>query len=338
MKKASILFLTIALILACQSSKKEKAEKVAKVVVTNTPGTAVVEIASSKIITSEIIETQNEKEEVIENEVKEIVDTQPKTVETKTIESEAVIEEETIVVEEIIEEVSPSEEIIEVVVEEINEPEVILNFDHSTWSTFLNKHVTQSGNVNYKAIKENQTELNAYLSLFAKTSPNSTWTKNEKLAYWINAYNAFTIKLIIDYYPTKSIKDISKPWDKKLANINGKKVSLNYIEHDVLRKMHEPRIHFAINCASVSCPKLLNTAFMPETLNSQLNTAAKRYINSNENRIEKGNVKLSRIFKWFSDDFKTNGNVLDFINLYTENKVSNKENYKYLDYNWSLNE
>ena len=102
--------------------------------------------------------------------------------------------------------------------------------------------------------------------------------------------------------------------------------------------MNEPRIHFAINCASVSCPKLLNTAFIAETLNNQLNTAAKQFINSKENRIEKGNVKLSKIFKWFSGDFKANGNILGFINLYAENKVSNKENYKYLDYNWSLNE
>jgi len=222
--------------------------------------------------------------------------------------------------------------------EEIIEPKIILNFDHSTWSVFLNKYVTKNGHVNYKAIKENQTELNNYLSLFSKTEPSSTWIKNQKLAYWINAYNAFTIKLIIDNYPTKSIKDISDPWDKKFVNINEKKVSLNYIEHDILRKMNEPRIHFAINCASVSCPKLLNTAFLSQTLNSQLNNAAKRYINSKENKIEKGNVRLSKIFKWFSSDFKNNGNVLDFINKYSIAKVSNKENYKYLDYNWSLNE
>ena len=324
MKKALLILITTILIIACQSSKKERVE-----VVTQNIGTNTLKVETSEIESIKFIEVEDLK---VKKTI-DIVENQPEIKESKIKEPKEVIIE----VKETSNKVSPSET-SENVVEEISELEIISKFDHSTWSEFLNKYVTKNGNVNYKLIHANQTDLNVYLNLFAKTSPDNTWSKNEKLAYWINAYNAFTIKLIIDNYPTKSIKDISKPWDKKLANINGKKVSLNYIEHDVLRKMQEPRIHFAINCASVSCPKMLNTAFLPETLNSQLNTAAKRFINSKENRIEKENVKLSKIFKWFSDDFKISGNVLDFINTYSDTKVSNKESYKYLDYNWSLNE
>jgi len=332
MKKALLILITTILIIACQSSKKERVE-----VVTQNIGTNTSKVETSEIESIKFIETEDLKVEKIVNKKIDIADTQSETEETEETETKEVVIE----VKETSNEVSPSEtseNLVKAVLEEISKPQIIPNFDHSAWSTFLNKYVTKNGNVNYKLIKSNQEDLNAYLNLFANTSPDNTWSKNEKLAYWINAYNAFTIKLIIDNYPTKSIKDISKPWDKKLANINGKKVSLNYIEHDVLRKMEEPRIHFAINCASVSCPKLLNTAFLPETLNSQLNTVAKLFINSKENRIEKGNVKLSKIFKWFSNDFKANGNVLDFINKYSDTKVSNKESYKYLDYNWSLNE
>jgi hypothetical protein len=180
--------------------------------------------------------------------------------------------------------------------------------------------------------------LNRYLNEFVKKHPNELWTKNETLAYWINAYNAFTIKLIIDNYPVKSINDISQPWDKKFIPINGKSISLNYIEHEILRKMNEPRIHFAINCASISCPKLLNEAYVPETLDGQLDNAAKEFINSNKNKLTSGNIKISKIFKWFKKDFETNGSIIDFINNYSEIKLSSKEKIGYLDYNWSLNE
>ncbi|MDU8885151.1 DUF547 domain-containing protein [Yeosuana sp. MJ-SS3] len=210
--------------------------------------------------------------------------------------------------------------------------------DHSKWTSFLQQHVSEYGNVDYKVISKNPSELNRYLNEFVNIHPNVSWTKNETLAYWINAYNAFTIKLIIDNYPVKSINDISQPWDKKFIPINGKSISLNYIEHEILRKMNEPRIHFAINCASISCPKLLNEAYVPETLDGQLDNAAKEFINSNKNKLTSGNIKISKIFKWFKKDFETNGSIIDFINNYSEIKLSSKEKIGYLDYNWSLNE
>ncbi|MEJ2113082.1 MAG: DUF547 domain-containing protein [Flavobacteriaceae bacterium] len=210
--------------------------------------------------------------------------------------------------------------------------------DHTIWTAFLQDHVSQSGQVNYKAISENSSELNTYLNEYVKIHPKDTWSKNQKLSYWINAYNAFTIKLIIDNYPVNSINDISHPWDKKFIPINGNLMSLNEIEHEILRKMNEPRIHFAINCASVSCPRLLNKAYLPETLDQQLHKAAEEFINSENNQLNAGNVKVSKIFKWFKKDFETDDSIIDFINQYAENKIDASERIGYLDYNWNLNE
>ena len=210
--------------------------------------------------------------------------------------------------------------------------------DHTLWSSFLQKHVTANGNVNYKSIKANEADLNTYLNQFVKISPQESWAKNETLAYWINAYNAFTIKLIIDNYPVNSIKDIKNPWDKKFIPVDGKMISLNFIEHSILRKMNEPRIHFAINCASVSCPKLLNKAYLPETLDSQLDVATTTFISSENNSIKQDKLALSKIFKWFAEDFKKEGSLIDFLNNYSKTKINSHPKIVYFDYNWDLNE
>ena len=106
-------------------------------------------------------------------------------------------------------------------------------FDHSTWDAVLNKYVSTKGEVNYKAIKNDPTELNSYLDQLSSAKLNKTWSKEETLAFYIIASNAFTVKLIIDNYPTKSIKDIKQPGDKKFISIDGKTLSLNNIEHDI---------------------------------------------------------------------------------------------------------
>ena len=210
--------------------------------------------------------------------------------------------------------------------------------DHTLWSSFLQKHVTANGNVNYKSIKANEADLNTYLNQFVKISPQESWAKNETLAYWINAYNAFTIKLIIDNYPVNSIKDIKNPWDKKFIPVDGKMISLNFIEHSILRKMNEPRIHFAINCASISCPKLLNKAYLPETLDSQLDVATTTFISSENNSIKQDKLALSKIFKWFAEDFKKEGSLIDFLNNYSKTKINSNPKIVYFGYNWDLNE
>lgn len=210
--------------------------------------------------------------------------------------------------------------------------------DHSKWTDFLQKHVTKEGVVDYKSIQANPAELHSYLNQFIDIAPLDSWSKNETLAYCINAYNAFTIKLIIDNYPVKSIKDIKNPWDQKFITINNERISLNYIEHEILRNMNEPRIHFAIVCASASCPKLLNEAYTPEQLDGQLTKATNEFLSdTTRNVITTNALKLSKIFKWFDTDFKQNGSVINFINQYTKTPIALDTDIDYLEYSWELN-
>jgi hypothetical protein len=212
------------------------------------------------------------------------------------------------------------------------------NFSYTNYSAFLNKYVTENGNVNYDKMSKSKNELETILEQFVKNQPTTKWSKDEKMAYYINLYNAYTLKVIIDNYPTKSIKNISNAWSKKFIPVNGKNISLEYIEHEILRKMGDPRIHFGINCASFSCPKLENTAFLPEKLDAQLDQATKSFINdASKNAISENEAKISEIFNWFAGDFKTKGSVIDYINQYSKTKIDKKAKVKYMTYNWNLN-
>ena len=169
-------------------------------------------------------------------------------------------------------------------------------------------------------------------------APQSTWSKEEQLAYWINAYNAFTVKLILDNPSVKSIKDLhgGKPWDVKWIKIGTKTYSLNGIENDIIRpQFKEPRIHFAVNCAAKSCPPLLNKAWTAQNLNTNLEQQAKLFINNTKfNQITANEVKVSRIFEWYSSDF---GNLIDYLNKYSSVKINAKAKVTFIDYNWALN-
>ena len=210
---------------------------------------------------------------------------------------------------------------------------------HSGWNTLLKTYVDADGNVDYKNLKSCTPKIAAYLAKLENNAPNSTWSKNEKLAFYINLYNAATVKLILDNYPIKSIKKISKPWDKKWIAVGDKTLSLGDIEHKVLRKMQEPRIHFVINCASYSCPKLKNEAFVSSQIENQLEEATRSFINDpKRNKIDSKEAKLSKIFNWFKKDFTTKGSILDFITPYTSVKLTKQTDIDYVDYNWSLNE
>jgi len=212
-------------------------------------------------------------------------------------------------------------------------------FNHSAWNDLLQKHVSNQGNVNYKGFKTEHTALKNYIQSLSKNTPTQTWTKAEKLAYWINAYNALTIDLIVKHYPLNSIKDIDSPWEQRLWKLGDKWYNLEDIEHKILRKMNEPRIHFGIVCASISCPKLQNTAFEVSKLEEQLTTATKEFLaDSTKNNLSKNRIKISKIFKWFSFDFKENGSLVDFINKYSEIVISQNASKSYKDYNWNLNE
>ncbi|WP_103069575.1 DUF547 domain-containing protein [Aquimarina sediminis] len=220
-----------------------------------------------------------------------------------------------------------------------NEKTNIEIFDHQLWNSLLQKHVSDKGIVNYKGFKKDRQELKAYLDKLSKNIPKKDWTKSDKLAYWINLYNAFTIQLIINNYPLKSIKDIKAPWDFRFIKLETKWYTLNDIEHRILRKMGDPRIHFGINCASFSCPLLLNKAFTSQNVDSELEKLTVNFINDPiRNVITENSVQLSKIFTWFAKDFRTDGSLINFLNKYS--KVTIKDNAKrsFKKYNWDLNE
>jgi len=211
---------------------------------------------------------------------------------------------------------------------------------HNTWNAQLQKYVDEKGNVNYsKWLKEGKKELDNYLKNLQQFVPNENWSKNQILAYWINAYNAFTIQLILNNYPVKSIKDIKKPWGRTVFFSDEKKYSLEDIEHKILRKMGESRIHFAINCASASCPKLNNKAYSAKNIEIELEQATRDFLNdTHKNQISETQLKLSKIFLWFGKDFGNKNERLKFINKYTKTVVTNKAKISYLSYDWALNE
>ena len=211
--------------------------------------------------------------------------------------------------------------------------------DHSEWTKILQLHVSESGKVNYRAFKNNRESLKNYLDNLANHAPNKNWSNAETKAYWINAYNAYTIQLILDNYPLKSIKDLNDPWGQTFFKINGKMMSLNTIEHKILRPMDDPRIHFAIVCASESCPKLLNYAYAAETLNIQLDQAARDFINdASKNSITASKITISKLFKWFKSDFPKGDAFINYLNTYSTLKINPETKINYQNYNWSLNE
>ena len=213
------------------------------------------------------------------------------------------------------------------------------SINHKQWNDLLQKHVTSKGNVDYKGFKKEEKELQVYLNILAKNLPEKSWSKNAVLAYWINAYNAYTVKLILDNYPTKSIKKIDSPWDREFFTLGNKKYSLGEIEHKILRKMDEPRIHFAINCASYSCPNLLNEAYTEKNLQSQIESSAKSFINDKtKNTITSNKIDISSIFDWFTSDFKKEGTLIDYLNKYSTVKIDKNAKISYKEYNWNLNE
>lgn len=221
---------------------------------------------------------------------------------------------------------------------------------HEIWDALLKKHVSAKGGVDYQGLMLDSVKLNSYLKLLSENHPNAkNWSRNEQLAYWINAYNAFTVKLITKYYPVKSIKDIKKGvpfvntvWDIKFIKIESATYDLNNIEHSIIRpKFNDPRIHFAVNCASGSCPSLLNEAYTAKRLDEQLDKVARSFLaDKSKNKIASASkAELSKIFSWYKGDFTGKGQtVIDFINKYAPVKLDAKATITYLDYDWSLNE
>jgi len=214
-----------------------------------------------------------------------------------------------------------------------------VNLDHSAWDALLKKYVNADGDVNYKGFQNDREALHEYLDYLSENKPNKKWSVQEQLAYYINTYNAYTLNLILDNYPVKSIRDLDGPWTKAIVPVGDVMMSLAGIENSLLRKMNEPRIHFAINCASFSCPKLLNEAFTAGKINEQLERVTLDFINSEKNEIGENSVRLSSIFDWYKKDFTGNGRTLiEYINQYSNIRINQDAVISFKDYNWNLNE
>ena len=224
-------------------------------------------------------------------------------------------------------------------------------FSHTLFDQVLQAYVDEQGRVDYAALKQNPQQLEAYLDAIAVISPNELPTGRAALASWINAYNALTIKGVLDHYPTTSVRKI-KPYLSFFSRIKfrvgNQDYTLNDIEHGIIRgEFAEPRIHFALVCASGGCPILQNRAYLPETLDEQLENATSGFINNPEKvRLDRENrvLYLSKIFEWYTVDFEqTHDSLLDFVMAYRPETdavfLKNEDvHVQYLPYDWELND
>ena len=222
------------------------------------------------------------------------------------------------------------------------------SIDHSSFNTLLQKYVSKDGWVNYKELAKDAAKLDAYIDSLAKVGFDELG-RSEKLALLINAYNAFTLRLILDHYPVKSIMDIpaDKRWDAERWRIGSMKLSLNQIEHEQVRpKFKEPRIHFALVCAAVGCPPLRNEAYTADNLETQL-VSQSQYVHTHDRWIQIAtdgrSVGLTSLYKWYGGDFEqAAGSVLKYAAsqspaLKKLTDAGRSPAVSYLDYDWSLN-
>lgn len=240
-------------------------------------------------------------------------------------------------------------------------------FDHSTWNEMLKRNVVPTSNahaskVNYKNFKADEKKLDGYLeSLSAvKKTEYDVWPEKEKLAFLINAYNAFTVKLILTKYPDlQSIKDLgslfSSPWKKKFFKLLGEDFYLDRIEHEVIRKeFKEPRVHFGVNCASIGCPMLFNEAFTAAKVDALLEQGLKSFLSDSSRNtydVKSKTLQISKIFDWYKEDFEKGylgfSSVADVMAKYAELLTNDSAGQKairaktvpikYLNYDWNLN-
>ncbi len=209
---------------------------------------------------------------------------------------------------------------------------------HSGWDELLQKYVSASGDVNYTGFKSKKNELEAYIRHLANFPPKRSWSANKEMAYWINLYNAWTVKVILDNYPTGSIMNIDggSTWKVKRVVSGDNTYSLDEVENKILRpKFKDARIHFAVNCAARSCPPLLNRAWTEDNVQRYYDKQAKSFIQNNSfNEISQKKVKISKIFEWYAEDF---GNIISYLNKYATTKIDADAKVEYMEYDWDLN-
>ncbi len=228
--------------------------------------------------------------------------------------------------------------------------------DHKRWANWLDSWTTQQNNgirrVKYGAVDQNGNEnLDTYLDHLTSITV-SDLNRDVQMAYWINLYNALTVDVVLDHYPVDSIRDIdispgwfsSGPWDKKLITVEGKELSLNDIEHRILRPIwKDPRIHYVVNCASLGCPNLAGKPYTAERLDSMLENEAVQYVNHPRGaRVENGSLIVSSIYSWYMSDFGgTEQKVIAHLKSHADGDLKQKlasQNSIYdYRYDWTLN-
>lgn len=229
-------------------------------------------------------------------------------------------------------------------------------FSHAIWDNVVKEYVNEAGEVDYSALKQKRKQLDEYIRRLGEVSPAKHPKlfpdKEHRLAYWINAYNAFTTNGVLDGYPTKSVLDIRAVkgffWHKDYV-AGGERMSLMHLENNIIRKFGDPRIHFAIVCASLGCPFLAREAFTPETLNTMLDQGARAFVNDSRNvTIDQAAnlVTLSKIFEWYKKDFgaTSDADLLPYIRQYANDGTRQaldklkSPRVKFREYDWSLND
>ncbi|MGF1475782.1 MAG: DUF547 domain-containing protein [Geminicoccaceae bacterium] len=229
--------------------------------------------------------------------------------------------------------------------------------DHSAWNQLLGRYVETDdrmiNRIDYQAVSaEDRKALDAYLAQLQSVTVTEL-PQAEQLAYWINLYNAQTVAIILDHYPVESIRDITYgdsfaigPWGKELVTVEGRDLSLNDVEHGIIRPVfNEPRIHYAVNCAAAGCPNLAKTAFQADTLEDQMNEAARAYVNDPRGVLmtDDGELVLSSIYNWFRSDFGgSEAAVLEHIRGFADPDLSERlagvTSVDEYAYDWSLND
>lgn len=233
----------------------------------------------------------------------------------------------------------------------------MVEIDHRVWDRLLKKYVDQNGLVDYRSWKATGTDLTAldsYLRTLSSANPSARASRVAQFAFWINAYNAVTMRGMLNEYPTSSIRNHTAKvvgyniWHDLLLVVGDKAFSLDQIEHKILRPMKEPRIHFAIVCASTGCPRLLNEAYVPEQLEEQLETNSRDFFARKQNfrfDEQRKTIHLSELLSWFGEDFVPNQAAqLRTISKWLPTESArrhareNAARVKFLDYDWSINE
>ena len=235
-----------------------------------------------------------------------------------------------------------------------NDPVSIARIDHSAWTAFLQKYLVpgEVNRIRYAVVSaQDRQKLNSYTADLAAL-PISRYRRAEQLAYWINLYNALTVSLVLEHYPVKSIRDIDispglfsfGPWDKDLIAIEGERLSLNDIEHRILRPIwNDPRLHYVLNCAALGCPNLQPTAFTADDVDRRLEQAAREFINTRAVEVKDKKLIVSSIYAWFAEDFGgSEGGVLDHLRRYAAPPLAAKlAIFHKIDgdaYDWRLND